>query len=59
MGITVERIGTTSITYSWQVRAGGAVCVEGSHTTVHLDDGGRPAPIPDALRSALTPHLRK
>jgi acyl-CoA thioester hydrolase len=56
--IAVERIGSTSITYWWRVLSGDAVCVEGGHTAVHLDGTGRPAPVPDALRSALSAHQR-
>jgi YbgC/YbaW family acyl-CoA thioester hydrolase len=51
--IRVERLGTTSITYAWEVSRGGEVCVEGRHTVVHVDREGAPAPIPDAIRTAL------
>ena len=56
--IGVEQIGSTSITYWWRVLSGGEVCVEGSHTAVHLDDSGRPCPLPDPLRAALNRHVR-
>lgn len=56
--LDVERIGSTSITYRWRVLSGGAVCVEGSHTVVHVDGAGRPTPVPQSLRAALNPHLR-
>jgi acyl-CoA thioester hydrolase len=56
--IGVERIGSSSVTYSWRVLCGGEVCVEGGHTAVHLDASGRPTPVPDALRAGLQPHLR-
>jgi acyl-CoA thioesterase FadM len=52
--LVVERVGTTSIGYRWRVLSDGAVCVEGSHTVVHVGDDGRPAPLPDDLRAALT-----
>ncbi|UVS81488.1 MULTISPECIES: acyl-CoA thioesterase [Actinokineospora] len=57
--IGVDRIGSTSITYSWRVVSGGAVHAEGSHTVVHLDGSGVPTPVPDALRAALASHLRE
>lgn len=56
--IGVEQMGSTSITYWWRVLSGGEVCVEGSHTAVHLDDSGRPCPLPDPLRAALSRHVR-
>ena len=48
-----ERIGSTSVTYAWEIRRGGEVCVRGRHTAVHVDAGGRPSPLPDAMRQAL------
>lgn len=52
--LVVERVGSTSIGYRWRVLSAGAVCVEGSHTVVHVGDDGRPAPLPRALRAELT-----
>ncbi len=52
--IRAERVGTTSITYSWEVTRAGEVCVEGQHTVVHVDREGRPAPLPERVRSALS-----
>lgn len=49
----VERLGTTSITYAWRILTGGQVAVTGSHTVVHIDGSGRPAPVPEILRPAL------
>jgi acyl-CoA thioesterase FadM len=48
-----ERIGTTSITWAWTVSRGGETCVTGRHTVVHVDADERPAPLPEAVRSAL------
>ena len=48
-----ERVGRTSITYVWEIRRDGEVCVRGRHTAVHVGADGRPAPLPDALRRAL------
>ena len=56
--LTVDRIGSTSISYSYQVLSDGDVCVEGSYTVVHVDEAGRPTPVPDVVRSALAPHVR-
>jgi acyl-CoA thioester hydrolase len=51
--IRVERLGTTSITYEWELVRDGEVCVTGRHTVVHVDRDGRPDPLSAELRSAL------
>jgi acyl-CoA thioesterase FadM len=48
-----ERVGTTSVTYAWEIRRDGEVCVRGRHTVVHVDADGRPAPLPEAMRRAF------
>ncbi|MFN2629491.1 MAG: acyl-CoA thioesterase [Gaiellaceae bacterium] len=48
-----ERVGTTSVTYVWEVRRDREVCVRGRHTAVHVDAEGRPTPLPTAMRRAL------
>ena len=50
-----ERVGTTSVTYAWEIRRRREVCVRGRHTAVHVDGEGRPAPLPEAMRRALAP----
>lgn len=47
-------VGTTSITYSWRVLSPDGVAARGNHTVVHLGEDGRPAPVPDTIRSRLT-----
>ena len=49
----VERIGRSSITYAWQAVRGGELCAEGRSIVVHVDEGGRPAPVPPELRAVL------
>lgn len=51
--IRAERVGTTSITYVWQITRRGDVCIEGRHTVVHVGAGGRPEPLAGAVRAAL------
>jgi acyl-CoA thioester hydrolase len=51
--IRPERIGTTSITWAWEIARDGEVCVEGRHTVVHVGPDGRPAPLPDKVRERL------
>jgi acyl-CoA thioester hydrolase len=54
VAIRPERIGTTSITWAWEIVRGAEVCVEGRHTVVHVDSDGRPAPLPDDVRERLS-----
>jgi acyl-CoA thioester hydrolase len=51
--IGAERLGRTSITWRWSIERGGEICVTGRHTVVHVDGGGRPAPLPDGVRQGL------
>jgi acyl-CoA thioester hydrolase len=51
--IVSERVGATSITWAWSVTRDGETCVTGRHTVVHVGADGRPAPLPEAVRSAL------
>ena len=52
--IRPERLGRTSITWTWEVTRGGETCVTGSHTVVNVDEHGRPAELPDEVRAALS-----
>ena len=51
--IAASAVGRTSVTYRWQVLRDGVRCVEGTTTCVHVDDAGRPSPVPAGLRAAL------
>jgi acyl-CoA thioester hydrolase len=53
--LRVDRLGTTSITYGWEIAKDGEVSIEGRHTVVHVDDTGRPERLPDRVRAALSP----
>jgi len=48
-----ERVGRTSVTYAWEIRREGQVCVRGRHTAVHVGGDGKPTPLPDRMREAL------
>jgi YbgC/YbaW family acyl-CoA thioester hydrolase len=52
--LRVERLGRTSITYGWTISKDGEECIVGRHTVVHVDAHGRPAPLPDHVRAALS-----
>lgn len=52
--LTLEKVGTSSITYGWEIRRpDGEVCIRGRHTAVHVDANGRPAPLSPEARRAL------
>ena len=53
VAIRPRRIGTTSITWAWEISRGGEVCVDGRHTVVHVGADGRPAPLPAEVRERL------
>jgi acyl-CoA thioester hydrolase len=49
-----EYVGTTSVTYTWEIRRDDELCIRGRHTVVHVDADGRPAALPPATRRALS-----
>jgi YbgC/YbaW family acyl-CoA thioester hydrolase len=52
--LTLEKVGTSSITYGWEIRRpDGEVCIRGRHTAVHVDADGRPAPLSPKARRLL------
>ena len=52
--LRVKRVGRTSITYAWEIAKDGESYVRGSHTVVHVDDEGRAAELPQAVRAAVS-----
>jgi YbgC/YbaW family acyl-CoA thioester hydrolase len=52
--LRAEAVGRSSVTYGWDIRRGGELCIRGSHTVVHVDGEGKPTPLPDEFRAALT-----
>jgi acyl-CoA thioester hydrolase len=52
--LRADRLGTTSITYVWEILKDGEVYIHGRHTVVHVDRDGRRAPLPDTVRAALS-----
>lgn len=52
--LRVERVGRTSITYAWTIEKDGEMCVTGRHTVVNVGREGRPEPLPDDVRAALS-----
>jgi acyl-CoA thioester hydrolase len=55
---TITKIGTTSLTVLQRALQQGTVAVQGHTTLVHFDYAAqRTAPIPDAIRALLEPHV--
>jgi acyl-CoA thioester hydrolase len=52
--LRVERFGRTSITYLWAIAKDGDVYITGRHTVVNVDRAGRPEPLSDDVRAALS-----
>jgi acyl-CoA thioester hydrolase len=52
--IRPERLGQTSITWAFEIARNDELCVRGSLVVVHVDDEGRPAPLTDKERAALS-----
>jgi acyl-CoA thioesterase FadM len=51
--IRPERVGRTSVTWSWRIERDGVVCVDGRMVVVHVDASGAASELPDAVRRAL------
>ena len=51
--LATDHVGTTSVTYVWEIRRDGDICIRGRHTVVHVDAEGRPAPLSAEARRAL------
>lgn len=49
-----ERVGTSSITWRWEIERAGERCVTGLVVAVHVDSEGRSAPLPGTVRERLT-----
>jgi YbgC/YbaW family acyl-CoA thioester hydrolase len=51
--LRVEKVGRTSVTYSWTITKDGDPHIKGRHTVVHVDGEGHPEPLADTVRAAL------
>jgi acyl-CoA thioesterase FadM len=52
--IRPERLGETSITWAFEITRGRELCVKGTLVVVHVDEEGRPAPLTEKERAALS-----
>jgi YbgC/YbaW family acyl-CoA thioester hydrolase len=46
-------VGTSSITYAWDISRRDELCIRGRHTVVHVDPAGRPLALRPEMRRAL------
>jgi acyl-CoA thioester hydrolase len=51
--LQVEKVGTTSVTFAWEILHAGEPAVTGRHTVVFVDEEGRSEPLRDDVRAAL------
>jgi YbgC/YbaW family acyl-CoA thioester hydrolase len=51
--ITPERVGTTSITWRFEITRDGELCVDGRLVVVRVGGDGRPTPLTERERQAL------
>jgi YbgC/YbaW family acyl-CoA thioester hydrolase len=49
----VARVGTTSITYCWEVAKDDERAIDGTHTVVRVGSDGRPVALDDNVRALL------
>jgi acyl-CoA thioester hydrolase len=49
--LTVDRVGRSSLTMSWEARRAGQLVARGVYTSVYVDESGRPHPLPDVVRA--------
>ena len=52
--IRPERLGETSITWAFEISRAGELCIRGTLVVVHVDSEGRPAPLTQKERAALS-----
>lgn len=55
--LDVAAMGRSSVTFAWRAVHEGTLCVEGTHTVIHVGPEGRGQPWPEYLREGLTAHL--
>lgn len=54
LDVTCDHVGTTSLVLTFTLARGGTDVFRGTARYVNVDRDGRPAPVPDAVRTALT-----
>jgi len=49
----VEQVGSSSVTYRWEISKDGETAIDGTHTVVRVGPDGRPQPVADEVRALL------
>jgi acyl-CoA thioester hydrolase len=57
LSLGVDKVGRTSVSYTWQIRSHGLLAIQGRHSAVYAGDGERPERLPAQLRGQLTAML--
>jgi acyl-CoA thioester hydrolase len=57
LALGVDKVGKTSVSYTWQIRSHGLLAIEGRHSAVYVGDGEHPEPLPAELRAQLAEML--
>jgi acyl-CoA thioester hydrolase len=57
LALGVDKVGHTSIGYTWEIHAHGGTAIEGHHLAVYVGDSERPTELPHDLRAQLTAML--
>ena len=52
--VTPDRLGSTSITWRFEITRDSELCVDGRMVVVHVDDDGLPGPLTEREREALS-----
>ena len=53
--VSIESLGRTSVTFGFELRSGGELCVEGRLVAVYVDENGDPRPWSEDQRGRLLP----
>ncbi|MGK5112222.1 acyl-CoA thioesterase [Geodermatophilus sp. CPCC 205506] len=59
LALGVATVGRSSIGYTWLIRTGSDLAIEGRHLAVYVGDGERPVPLPAQLHDQLSHMLPK
>lgn len=59
VALGVIKVGRTSVGYTWEIRSGDEVAIEGRHHAVYVGTTERPEPLPPDLHDQLSSMLPK
>ena len=56
LNLQLDAAGRTSLSFTWEASRDDKLVARGDYTIVYVDEEGRPCPVRDELRSALSAH---